>query len=177
MIKCKQCGEIRTETEFRKYYGSGNRGRYKVCKQCESINNRHKYLRRKETLSEAEEIEKQEIEHLYDLLRAEGLQPPATKAVSTVRDTVKDLIQRRQEKADQIAATVEGVSIATPPAILEWFSKDLSAYEEWELQEIFDELEEAYRPEIGVDPNTFKPIFDETHKEVLDKLEEHLGLV
>ena len=40
---CKQCGQIKPIEQYRKYYG-GRKGTYKVCKSCEKINARAKYL-------------------------------------------------------------------------------------------------------------------------------------
>lgn len=180
MLKCKQCGEIKAEAEYRLYYGQTTRktkpGRYKLCLSCESINNRYKYLRRKDPLTAAETEEISEIEELYDLLRLEGLAPPQARAIPVTRTNVQELLANKRAKMEEITSILPGVGAAVPQGLLEWFVKDISGYEEWELQDIFDKLEEDYRPKTGVDTETFKDIYDETHKDILDQLEKRFQL-
>lgn len=175
MIKCKQCGEIKATTNFRRYYGEGDRGHYKTCASCETVNNRYKYLNKKVERTEKDEAELADINVLFDLLRNEGLRPPSTKQANSVMDHVQAMINSRKNKQEEAIAVVEGATATTPQPLLDWFTKDLQDFEPWELQDIFDDLEDAYRPKIGV-TDTFAPVFDETNKPILDKLELHFGL-
>lgn len=166
--KCRQCGEIKQEAEFRQYYGETRtgkeRGRYRTCKACESINTRYKYLCKKQAKGKASEQELQEldkIEQLYDLLRAKGLKPPATRERSTVLSRVDELLERHS------------VSVVAAQELLDWLNADLSQYEPAYLQDtVADELIKRYRPQVGVDPNTYEPIYDDTHRDLLNKVLE-----
>ena len=180
--KCRQCGEIKQETEFRQYYGetrSGKeRGRYRTCKTCESINTRYKYLCKKQSNGKASEQELQElnkIEQLYDLLRAKGLKPPAKRERSTVLNLVDELLDKYSASTTEIAATVDDelVIAAAPQELLDWLNADLSQYDPEYLQDVVaDELIKKYRPQVGVDPNTYKPIYDDTYRDILNKVLE-----
>lgn len=85
MRTCKRCGRELPEDNFRTYYG-GRKGTYSFCKQCESIEQRRKYLCRKDTaagdgltVEEMEELDK--INELYDRRAALGLAVPKTRPV------------------------------------------------------------------------------------------------
>lgn len=180
--KCRQCGEIKLETEFRQYYGetrSGKeRGRYRTCKACESINTRYKYLCKKQSNDRASEQELQEldkIEQLYDLLRAKGLKPPAKRERSTIMNLVEELLEKHS--TTEVTATTDDcselASAAAPQELLDWLNADLSQYDPEYLQDVVaDELIKKYRPQIGVDSNTYKPIYDDTHRDLLNKVLE-----
>lgn len=179
--KCRQCGEIKQETEFRQYYGETRtgkeRGRYRTCKACESINTRYKYLCKKQAKGKASERELQEldkIEQLYDLLRAKGLKPPATRERSTVLSLVDELLEKHSASVVEIEVDDgEQVIAAAPQELLDWLNADLSQYDPAYLQDVVaDELIKKYRPQVGVDPNTYKPIYDDTHRDLLNKVLE-----
>ena len=55
---CKQCGVIKPLEQFRNYYG-GRKGTYTICKTCEKINSRVKYLEGKSELNDKEKAELQ----------------------------------------------------------------------------------------------------------------------
>lgn len=179
--KCRQCGEIKQETEFRQYYGetrSGKeRGRYRTCKTCESINTRYKYLCKKQSNGKASESELQElakIEQLYELLRAKGLKLPAKRERGTIMNIVDQMIEKHSASVIEVEAEDgEQVITAAPQELLDWLNADLSQYDPEYLQDVVaDELIKKYRPQIGVDPNTYEPIYDDTHRDILNKLLE-----
>ena len=59
---CRQCGEIKPLSQFRKYYG-GRKGTYKMCKVCERVNSREKYLFAKgDSLRQEEKVELKKIQ-------------------------------------------------------------------------------------------------------------------
>lgn len=178
MRQCRQCGEIKVMTQFRRYYNS-RKGHYRVCLTCEKINTRHKYLRRKSdnkelTQTELQELEK--IERLYDVLRERGLRPPARQQevpTGIDLDAMLELHESKLVETQQLRE--EGIPENTPVELLEWLNKDLDGLENWELEDIYDNLEDRHRPQIGVDEN-YKPVFDDTYKTVLDKIRERFGV-
>lgn len=182
---CKQCGEVKqlNESNFRPYYGDSARGYYRVCKTCESINNRYKYLKGKgdaATCADVDEISK--IEELYDTLRELGLEPPrygeGTK--STMMNTIdnllarkKDEIARRQQEVAEVQETVGNdveVSKDTPDELLQWLTNELTKDPEY-YEDVYFKLREKYMPVIGLD-ESLQPLYDETYKEILDKILE-----
>ena len=72
---CRSCGVDKPLSDFRHYYG-GRKGHYSICRQCESIDTRRKYLMRKSALTDAERRDLENIQKLYDKREASGLRPP-----------------------------------------------------------------------------------------------------
>lgn len=176
---CKQCGQLKVIADFRKYYG-GRQGTYTMCKTCESINSREKYLANKASDSSAsaqETEELQKIHTLWEAQREQGLRPP--------RST-------RQEKAsitdalDNQMAALHTNSILSPAAVndsalslaankvtdelQQWLTCDLTEEPEYYHDEVYEELLEKYRPVKGIDQGTLIPIYDSTHKDILDQI-------
>lgn len=175
--RCKQCGEVKQLSSefFRKYYGENVKGFYKVCKTCESINNRYKYLIGKgdaATQADLEEIKR--IEELYDLLRDLGLEPPKYGAgsVSTVSSLVEDLLQKKMNQIAERKAQLKevGVYTATPTELLDWLTQPLTE-EPGYYEEVYFKLREKYMPVVGTNPDA-TPKYDETYKEIMDQILE-----
>ncbi len=162
---CKQCGEIKPIEQFRNYYG-GRQGTYTMCKACERINSRAKYLERKgDKMNDVEREELDKIYKLYEVQRACGLNPPKSvmgKQVALV-DTLDSLIDqyanRRPEESE----------------LEQWLTKPLTEDPDYYLDMVYEELKGRYRPVLRVDPETLVPIYDETHKDVLDKILERFN--
>ena len=94
MKTCIYCGLTKEDEEFRQYYNRKS-GRYTYCKDCEKIEARRKYLCRKDNRSEAEELELQKINKLYDARRAAGLQAPGQSRIKpSVVSRVDDELRR-----------------------------------------------------------------------------------
>ena len=169
--RCKQCGEVKQlSSEFcRKYYGENARGFYRVCKVCESINNRYKYLTGKgdaATQADLEEIAR--IEELYDTLRELGLEPPRYGAgsVSTVSSLVEDLLQKKMQQQ----AAYKKEQFGVPTELAEWLSMPLTEEPEY-YEDVYFKLREKYMPVIGTNPDaTLK--YDETYKDILEAILE-----
>jgi len=171
--KCKQCGEIKQLSFFRPYYGKNARGFYRVCKTCESINNRYKYLTGKgdaATQADLEEIKR--IEELYDTLRELGLEPPryGARASSTVYSVVEELLKRKQQQVANRKEQLEeiGVEADIPTELAEWLSKPLTEEPEY-YEDVYFKLREKYMPVVGTNPDA-TPKYDETYKEILDQI-------
>lgn len=165
MKQCKQCGEIKPIEQFRNYYG-GRQGTYTMCKACERINSRAKYLERKgDKMNDVEHEELDKIYKLYEAQRACGLNPPKSvmgKQVALV-DTLDSLIEQytnRQPEESELE---------------QWLHKPLTEDPDYYLDMVYEELKVRYRPVIRVDPETLMPIYDETHKDVLDKILERFN--
>ena len=175
--KCKQCGEVKQLTTefFRKYYGENARGFYRVCKTCERINNRYKYLTGKgdaATQADLEEIAR--IEELYDTLRELGLEPPRYGAgsASTIHSLVEDLLQKKMSQIAERKTQLEeiGVEASVPTELLEWLSRPLTGEPEHYI-DIYLKLREKYMPVVGMNPDA-TPKYDETYKEIMDQILE-----
>lgn len=175
--RCKQCGEVKQLSRdfFRPYYGENAKGFYRVCRTCESINNRYKYLTGKgdaATPADLEEIAR--IEELYDTLRELGLEPPRYGAgtTSTVHTLVEDLLQKKKSQIAEKKAQLEevGVETDTPAELLDWLTKPLTEKPEY-YEDVYFKLREKYMPVIGTNPDA-TPKYDETYKEILDRILE-----
>ncbi len=169
--KCKQCGEVKQLSFFRPYYGENTRGFYRVCRTCERINNRYKYLKGKgdaATPADLEEIAR--IEELYDTLRELGLEPPRYGAgtTSTVHTLVEDLLQKKKSQKAQLEEV--GVEADIPTELAEWLTKPLTEKPEY-YEDVYFKLREKYMPVIGTNPDA-TPKYDETYKEILDQILE-----
>lgn len=166
--KCKQCGEVKGLALFRPYYNRD--GYYKQCKDCERINQRHKYLSKKESVPEQEYAELQQIEELYELQRSLGLKPPrkrSTEGESIATSIVeKQMEALRQKKKLDIELTDE-----TPDELIKWVKEELTGYHPDELEKVMFDLVDRYRPQIGFDDVAERPIYDDRHKEIIDKIQ------
>lgn len=172
--KCKQCGEVKQLSSdfFRPYYGENAKGFYRVCKTCESINNRYKYLTGKgdaATQADLEEIAC--IEELYDTLRELGLKPPryGTRTSSTVYSVVEELLKKKRQQAAEKKEQF-GVEADVPAELLDWLTRPLTEEPEY-YEEVYFKLREKYMPVIGTNPDA-TPKYDETYKEILDQILE-----
>lgn len=169
--KCKQCGDVKSLTLFRKYYGNV-KGHYRFCKDCEKLNQRLKYLRRKVDKTEAEVLEAQQIESLHDLQRSIGLEPPRKRADGeTDKSYTQSLIERQMEAAKAKQKFEVEMSDETPPELLRWLNEELSAYHPDELEKTMDRLVDTYRPQTGLDDD-MNIQYDERHRDILNKIQD-----
>ena len=172
--RCKQCGEVKQLSSkfFRPYYGENAKGFYRVCRTCESINNRYKYLTGKgdaATQADLEEIAR--IEELYDTLRELGLEPPRYGAgtSSTVHSVVEELLKRKRQQAAEKKEQF-GIEADVPTELVEWLTRPLTEKPEY-YEDVYFKLREKYMPVIGTNPDA-TPKYDETYKEILDQILE-----
>lgn len=169
---CRQCGELKPIEQFRSYYG-GRKGTYTICRSCEKINSRAKYLEKKPSLTELERIELNKIYRLYDSQQSCGLQPPRRSDGRSVRltDDLDSMISKYTAQANHIAATEPTLDTsATPPELLKWLSEELTEDPEYYLEEVYEELKSKYRPVLRVNPESLLPDYDDTYAVVLDKI-------
>lgn len=181
---CKQCGKMKPMEAFRQYYGNRT-GTYNTCLDCEKINTREKYLRKKSentmiSASEAEELEK--IHHLYKAQRAAGLQPPRLQSKSrSLADELDDMIAlyNNQEAAIQAEAArspeTSPLSPATdeefiPAELQMWRTNKLTREPEYYQDVVYEGLREKYRPIKEIDRKTMMPVYDNTYKYILDEI-------
>jgi len=175
---CKQCGEIKPLAQFRKYYG-GRKGTYKMCKACERINSREKYLRAKgENMTPYEEDELSKIHELYECQRRMGLQPPTKQERrASVIDELDGMLDKYRDMAGQAVAAARqtaGINLLTgaPNELAKWLTEPLTQEPDYYMDEVYDKLVDTYRPCINIDKNTMMPVYDDKYKPILDKILE-----
>lgn len=175
---CKQCGKLKPIENFRHYYG-GRTGTYRTCLDCERINTREKYLRRKVSDDRASADEQTELQHihaLYAMQRHAGLQPPRVRnTVSSVSGMVDQLIN---EYATQEKAAIEQLmngdivlpSDNVPEELAMWLTTELTEEPEYYQDEVYEKLREKFRPVKEIDTTTLMPVYDDTYRMVLDRI-------
>lgn len=176
---CKQCGELKPISQFRQYYG-GRRGTYKMCKGCERINSREKYLSSKEIRSTEEEAELAKIHALYDCQIKVGLQPPVKQGRrKPLTEDLNDMIQKYAAMSVKVkAATVSMDALElsdTPAELLRWLTEQLDKEPDYYLDEVYEELKTTYRPCTGINRDTLMPEYDNKYKDVLDRILERFN--
>lgn len=89
---CKFCGQEKSVDNFRHYY-DGRRGTYTYCRDCERIETRRKYLKRRGDKCTPEQIQElQEIHALYQARATKGLHAPG---VTPKKPSVADLVEQQ----------------------------------------------------------------------------------
>jgi hypothetical protein len=176
---CKQCGEIKPITQFRKYYG-GRKGTYTRCMQCERINSREKYLSSKVDMrNNDEDIELAKIHRLYEYQRSIGLQPPTKqerrKALTADLDNMLDKYKSMSDaiQNNPVAVTLDLTGV--PSELSMWLTKELTLEPDEYIDDVYERLVEKYRPCTGIDRETMMPVYDNTYKPVLDRILERFN--
>lgn len=154
IIVCKQCGDAKAATDenYRRYYGN-RKGRYKLCKVCESLNARYRYLTAKPDPTEAETVEQAKIAALYDLLKLRGLKVPRIGEGRTTNSTeiVDKLLGKNEAIVESMARMndlpepIEEKPESIPDELQSWLTCDLSDKEpEYLLNDVYDNLRDKY---------------------------------
>lgn len=198
--RCKQCGILKQAEDFRKYTYSkakDTEGRYTLCKACESINSRYKVLRTRLASeptngASTDQVEYDKIDNLYKALETRGLKTPLSFAKSKPTVSPVDQIfqfygvpekpatqqQPYEKKAMQAPKipTAPEVQDVVPSDLQTWLDGTMESWNEHELspeflqETIYESLKATYRPQIGVDPDTYMPIYDDTYKDMLNAI-------
>jgi len=174
---CKQCGEIKPLAQFRKYYG-GRKGTYKMCKSCERVNSREKYLRAKgECMNWSEETELRKIHELYECQRRMGLQPPTRQERhTTITEELDDMLDKYKGMAAQVAEVTKQETLdamaGAPQELIKWLLEPLTQEPDYYMDEVYEKLVDTYRPCTGIDKATMMPVYDNKYKVILDKILE-----
>ena len=175
---CKQCGDLKPLDQYRKYYG-GRKGHYTICKTCEKINSRAKYLTNKgDKCSETEVAELNKIHELWKVQRMAGLQPPRENTGRTVpiTESLDDMIGKYKQQAEVVQEVVQAVGdIGVPAELSRWLTETLTEEPEYYQDEVYDNLKAKYRPKTKIDPDTMLPMYDDTYLPVLDKILERFN--
>ena len=170
---CKQCGELKPISRYRKYYG-GRRGTYKVCLDCERINSREKYLSSKEMRTTEEEAELAKIHALYDCQVKVGLQPPVKQGRrKPLTDDLNDMIKKYAAMSAVVAQetpNADAVVGTAPYELIRWLTEPLDKEPDYYLDEVYESLKDTYRPCTGINRDTMMPEYDNTYKDVLDRI-------
>lgn len=159
--RCRQCGEIKSVDKFRPYY-SGS-GTYTICKGCEKINSRAKYLSRKgDKATEADKSELAKIHQLYEYQRLVGLRPPRRAA-------------EVQNRLDELLSRFKTASVDGPEELQKWLTVELTDVPEYYTDEVYEQLTSKYRPMLYIDQETLTPVYDETHSILLNQILERFN--
>lgn len=175
-------------------------GRYRLCKQCEATNTTYRKICKQldtfkdpvtgdYTVSSSTKVTfyrlqhaKERIEMLYDMLSARGLRVPTKKTPEDpnagVLGTVDKLFAMYGEKpvGATVTATVVAPTSDVPDELQAWLDADPAEWQAKELspeylqETIYESLKAKYRPQIGVDRDTYLPIYDDTYKDVLNQI-------
>ena len=190
--RCKQCGMLKEEGCFRPYThsrGKSEPSRYRICRDCESINTTYRRAREQydqgglspeESSALGETIAK--ISKLYATLEAKGLQVPeygVKKKKPAAEQAVDKLLafygQQPQEQARQSTVDIpneieipEDLNIWLTQDQTEWIEKGLSP--EYLQEVVYEALKAKYRPQLGYDTERGLPIYDDTFKDVLNEI-------
>lgn len=174
MKQCRQCGVTKEDSEFRAYYRANTRSTYTICKECERINSRYKYLRSKKNRGAATQKDLDDfasIEQLYNMQRSLGLRPPAqrtTESDTSISTNVSNLMDMYKEKL--VDTNTDNAQPEDVPAELqEWLTKDISAAAPQQLRDVYLQLCDKFMPTIGLNKQG-KPVFDQTYSTVLNKI-------
>ena len=195
--RCRQCGILKDVDDFRKYtYSKANdtEGRFSICKSCESINTRLTKLQK--NIEDAQQDmfttdmqkfdswckERDAILRLYSTLENRGLYTPRVKkpqvdSAPASSLQVNKLLEFYDEKPTaRVCEYAQPTDNELPVELTRWLA---GTPEEWEeagmspeyLQEtIYESLKAKYRPQIGVDPNTFLPTYNNTFRDTLNDI-------
>ncbi len=158
--RCRQCGEIKPTDKFRPYYNGS--GTYTICKGCEKINSRAKYLSRKgDNATEADKSELAKIHQLYEYQRLCGLRPPRRSV--EMENKLDEMLSRFKEAMNQ------------PTELQKWLYEELTDVPEYYTDVVYEELTAKYRPVLRIDPETLTPVYDETHSILLNQILERFN--
>ena len=187
--KCKQCGKWKAQDDFRVY---SNRDSYHTkCKKCESLNASRIRLEKKVQSGTATAKDQETLSNiykLYEVQRGLGLKPPAVTSNAPLSVVVESALAEYSSYSDKALQTGSAAAPTTTAApneqatptddseLQEWLTKDLSnidlAADEDYLDNIMDKLDKKYRPIVGRDEFTLKPIYDETYRDLLNEISE-----
>lgn len=165
--QCKQCGEIKPQEQYRKYYG-GRKGTYNTCKLCEKINSREKYLVGKAEPTEKEQSELDKIYELWDCQVYLGLRPPSVKR-KVKEVNLDDMISKYTERVTLTKSVVrEGAE--APAELLKWLTEELTEDPDYYQDEVYNALARKYRPQLSIDKSTMMPVYDDTYRALLQQI-------
>jgi hypothetical protein len=196
--RCVQCGILKEDEEYRKYtYSRTNdtQGRYSRCRSCEATNTA--YRRAVAWLSSPEagygrndfsiDVDYATVnkmrnivtrtEELYKVLEERGLRVPGKTEVVEV-DTIGQLMDfyKVPDKVTVAVSTVQGTPLGVPDDLDYWLKSDAAKWNELGLspeylqETIYESLKAKYRPQVGVDKDTYLPVYDNTYKKVLNDI-------
>lgn len=196
--RCTQCGMLKNISEFRQYTYSkakGTAGHFRICRSCEAVNTTYKRIFKKiETLhklqppgylKECDELmqEAQKIDALYALLDAHGLRTPKrgtikeeAKPFNAVDSAVEQLTTFYGELKPVVPAPTAQQVVEVPEELQAWLDADPAEWAEKDLspeylqETIYESLKAKYRPQTGVDKETYLPIYDDTYKQILNNI-------
>lgn len=187
--RCIQCGMLKEADNFRQYtYAKekGTTGRFRICRSCESINSTYTRLHAirdnaicgsTQYANAMHEIAK--IDMLYSVLESHGLRTPRLRSEQTKGTAIDDQVTQLTQFYAQATPTTPRVEIPREDIpdelrqwleapVEDWVAHDLSP--EYLQETIYESLKAKYRPQTGVDHQTYLPIYDDTYKAVLNDI-------
>lgn len=184
--RCKQCGVLKESEYFRLYTYSrinNTAGRVSICRECESLNSKYKKLLEKLSTGVVSPTDREllsRIQNLYTLLECKGYHTPLSRKQpqrDALFDRLDTLIKCHSIESPITSTSPTSATVEELPAELEeWLNCPFETWIESNilpeyLQEtIYESLKAKYRPQIGVDKNTYLPIYDDTYRTVLNQI-------
>lgn len=194
--RCRQCGLLKEVDKFRPYTYSKRaetEGRYSICRSCEAINSRYKRaidVINDPSINPLESHRKDEarqvcnqIQELYDILRAKGLKVPdfTTKKPVKADDTSDTIARLKAFYVSDSAVTTTSEAAVEPPEdipddLKPWLEKDYTGWTEKGLspeylqETVYEALRAKYRPQTGIDKEKLLPVYDDTYKATLNEI-------
>lgn len=136
------------------------------------------------------EDEVRKIEELYELLESRGLHTPLSKLPARTTEEASSSIRTVDKLLDFYASPTQTTAKATaikpaiptetkvdiPAELQKWLDESIDdwiaagLHPEYLQETVYESLKAKYRPQIGIDPERFIPIYDDTYKDVLNAI-------
>jgi hypothetical protein len=127
-------------------------------------------------LTEQETLELAKIHFLWDEQIKLGLQPPSREGRRTsLSNELDDMLAKYSGMAQEVAKTTPATTEQAPYELTRWLTEQLVKEPDYYLDEVYDDLLAKFRPCIGIDTSTMMPKYDNTHKEILDRILERFN--
>jgi len=188
--ECRWCGELKPIEQYRFYLPKkkfknvdmDGKGRYRHCLDCEAMNSRYKKARKELLVNPNLTKERRErfentvatIEEIYSLWRSLGYSPP--RPLETIPKPIDDgktlekakaLVAKKQQISQEASVSTNALSI--PDELFMWLEEPLHKLPEY-YDDIYEKLMKKYRPILSYDDETALPIYEDTYKDILNKI-------
>lgn len=176
--RCRQCGDVKSLSCFRPYYNRKS-GHYSICKDCEKVNTRYRYLYCKGKDNDLNEDEQKQLDLIQTLYKAQveaGFKPQGWREIAGtfVEPSIHDIINSQLVNAASMKA--ENVPVDAPFELTRWLTEDLSGRKPSDNDAVYDKLSAMYRPIKGRGADGM-PEYDNKYRslllQILERFDEY----